>query len=310
MNAFLIQKGTGSTDLWEDFSSAINITCDTNIGIKPIDLTSKIKLFETVDKRFVFSNYNNNPSNFFIKKPHDVANIAAMYFNLNEIIDAYSKIENWADYVLFASYLDENSTQESVAKSCSFFIRNKDGQIKDVRSGQVYENDITLIPWFAVYKLKDVSVYYVILNNKTVVIGDINEEVEMEDNKLFVTDYHLGNFRNLIFTPSVSRNARLVNENFIFVKGNKFTIKPFDSWFVRTHLPKVFDSKKLKCSTNFKYHKDDDGIHFELTDDDGYIIIRWPEKVSMFHGIFLKSKNALYREYIVKKIREQNDNNE
>lgn len=306
MNLFLIQKGSGITDLWEDVSSAINVSGNPNRENKPFvayELPVKIKLFETVERRFVLSNYSEDSYSFYIKRPQDVGNIATMYFNLNEVIDAHNVLENWTDYVLFASILTNNSNQETVAKSASFFIRTKSGSVKDVRTGIVYDDSITLIPWFAVYKVKNTSLYYFIPNHKTVSVGELNENVAEDGSKVFVTDCHLGNLRDLIFKPKTSRNARIINDNTIFVRGNKFTIKPFDNWFTNLHCEDFFKPQLLKCSTNFEYTKDENGIHFTLTETDGYIIIRWPMEVSMLHGIFLRNRNTLYREYVVKQIK-------
>ncbi len=306
MNLFLIQKGSGITDLWEDVSSAINVSGNPLLESSPFvayELAAKIKLFETVERRFVLSNYSNDPLKFYIKRPHDVGNIATTFFDLNEVIDAHNAVENWTDYILFASILTNNSTQETVAKSASFFIRTKNGSVKDIRTGIIYDDGITLIPWFAVFKIKNTSLYYFILNHKTVNVGDLNENTNDNGDKVFVTDCHLGNLRNLIFKPTVSRNARIINDNYIFVKGDKFTLKPFDNWFLNAHYKNVFKPEMLKCSTNFEYSKDEQGIHFKITESDGYIIIRWPMEVSMLHGIFLRNKNTLYREYVVKQIK-------
>lgn len=306
MNLFLIQKGSGITDLWEDVSSAINISRNLNFQswkFVPYDLSTKIKLFETVERRFVLCNYSDDPLKFYIKRPHDVGNIATMSFHLNEILESHNAIENWTDYVLFASILTDNSTQETVAKSASFFIRTKDGSVKDVRTGIVYSDNITLVPWFSVYKIKNTSLYYFILNHKTVNIGELNENMNDNGDKVFVTDCHLGNLRNLIFKPTVSRNARIINDNHIFVKGDTFTLKPFDNWFTNLHCKDFLKPQLLKCSTNFEYTKNDQGIHFKMIESDGYIIIRWPMEISMLHGIFLRNKNTLYREYVVKQIR-------
>lgn len=301
MNLFIIQKDTGAKDLWYDFSSAANIEKNDSLVPKALNASHNINFYETVKTKFVIQNSAEDNKQFVLKRPQDVANMATMNFHIDEIINAFDETSNWAKFVLFASPLTNNSTQESVSKNASFFIRTENGQIKNSRSGVVHDDSVLLIPWFVVFKLEHVPVYYIVLNNKTVDITTINEN--SEDTKIFVTDYHLGNFGGLIFNPSFSRNVKVVNENHLFVQGDTFTINPLDNWFINNHAKEIFDITKIKCTSNFDYTTDENGIHFNLTESDGYIIIRWPHGTSFFHGIYLKNKNSLQKEFIVKRIK-------
>lgn len=301
MNTFIIQKDSGAKDFWFDFSSSINITKNEGLVPKAVESQSNISLYETVETRFVFQNHPNNADACVLRKPQDVGNMAVMPFNLNELVESFEKNQTWSKYLLFASPLTNSSTQESVSKNAAFYIRTEDGHVKNLNTGTVHTENIVLIPWFVVFKLEDAQVYYIVLNNKSVTVSNLNDQ--SEKNKIFVSDYHTGNFGSLIFNPKFSRNVKVVNENFLFVQGDSFTINPLDNWFVNNHATEAFDVKKIKCSTNLEYSVDDNGFHFNMNESDGYIIIRWPHGTSFFHGIYLKSKNSLQQEYIVKRIK-------
>ena len=126
-----------------------------------------------------------------------------------------------------------------------------------------------------------------------------NIEARYNSNHVFTVSNHLKNLNETIFKPRVSKNARIIGENNIMVRGDQFTIEPFKSWFVDRNIPGFFDSAKIKVDTNFNYTMEGNKIVVDtLNKQKGYIGIRWNTGTIM-DMTFTASKNRFFREYIV-----------
>ena len=149
------------------------------------------------------------------------------------------------------------------------------------------------------YKAKELPLYYIILNPHSVQCIENIESSYGQQNHVFTISNHLKNLNEVVFKPRVSKNARIIGDNNIMVKGEEFTIEPFKSWFVTKHLPDFFKDVKIKVDTNFDYTMEGNKVIVNLLNKKkGYIGIRWNTGTIM-DMTFTASKNRFFREYIV-----------
>jgi cell division protein FtsI/penicillin-binding protein 2 len=62
---------------------------------------------------------------------------------------------------------------------------------------------------------------------------------------LTYTPFNVENLKEVVFKPKFSRNARVIGDHNIMVRGKEFTVEPFGSWFVKHHLPDFFNEAKI-----------------------------------------------------------------
>jgi hypothetical protein len=127
----------------------------------------------------------------------------------------------------------------------------------------------------------------------------INIEGNYNGNQVYTISNHLKNMNDVIFKPRLSKNARVIGNHNVVVRGDEFTIEPFGTWFVKRHLPDFFKDAKVKVDTNFDYTiKENKIVVSTLNKQKGYISLRWNTGTVMdmtFHA----SKNRFLQEYII-----------
>jgi hypothetical protein len=298
---FLIQTNIGHPDPWDD---AINMS---NVSIKPglngnnnaEGYNSRISFFERVDNRFAITK-SQDESCLILKKPYSPDLLSTeIRLNFSKIA---SIVDNTVDQiVLYASIMENKAlSQQEVIANASFYMRNGNDVI-DLISGKTVVNP-TLIPWFFCFKTRDVPLYYMVMNPHA--IQTINNiDGVYDENEVYTISNHLKNMNDVVFKPKFSKNARVIGENNVFVRGDEFTIQPFGSWFVKEHLGDFFKDAKIKIDTNFDYVLDGNTIRVStINKDKGYISLRWNTGTVMdmtFHA----SKNRFFKEYVVDIIR-------
>lgn len=299
---FLIQTEMGHPDPWDDSLNMSNTEVNPGLGISsnPSAYESMISFFQRADNRFSISHSVYPEANLVLKRPfsmHDPQTEVMLNFdNIAELID---KSEHGV--IMLGAVLSEKiiSQQDVIGKS-SFYHR-KNGEVQDMISGEILK-DPRIIPWFFCYKTKDLPLYYMVLNPHSVQCIS-NIEGQYNGNYVYTISNHLRNLNEIIFKPSLSKNARAIGEHNLVVTGDEFTIEPFGTWFVKKHLPDFFKSAKVKISTNFDYVLDGNKIRINtLNKEKGYISLRWNTGTVMDMS-FHTSKNRFLQEFIVDVIR-------
>jgi hypothetical protein len=299
---FLIQTEMGHPDPWDDSLNMSNTEVNPGLGISsnPSAYESMISFFQRADNRFSISHSVYPEANLVLKRPfsmHDPQTEVMLNFdNIAELID---KSEHGV--IMLGAVLSEKiiSQQDVIGKS-SFYHR-KNGEVQDMVSGEILK-DPRIIPWFFCYKTKDLPLYYMVLNPHSVQCIS-NIEGQYNGNYVYTISNHLRNLNEIVFKPSLSKNARAIGEHNLVVTGDEFTIEPFGTWFVKKHLPEFFKSAKVKISTNFDYVLDGNKIRINtLNKEKGYISLRWNTGTVMDMS-FHTSKNRFLQEFIVDVIR-------
>lgn len=299
---FLIQTEMGHPDPWDDSLNMANTKVSPGLGTSsnPSAYSSMISFFQRADNRFSISHSVYPEAHIVLKRPFSV------HDPLTEVLLNFDKLAELVDssvhgVVLLGAILGDTilSQQDVIGKS-SFYHR-KDGEIQDMISGETFK-DPKIIPWMFCYKTKDLPLYYMVLNPHSVQCIS-NIEGVYNGNHVFTVSNHLRNLNEIIFKPSLSKNARVIGDHNIVVTGDEFTIEPFGTWFVKRHLPEFFKSAKIKISTNFEYRFEGNKIVVNtLNKQKGYISLRWNTGTVMDMS-FHTSKNRFLQEFIVDVIR-------
>jgi hypothetical protein len=266
----------------------------------PTAYESMISFFQRADNRFSISNSFYPESHVVLKRPFSIHDPQTeVMINFDNIADLIDKSEHGV--VMLGAVLGETmiSQQDIIGKS-SFYHR-KNGEVQDMISGEIVK-DPRIIPWLFCYKTKDLPLYYMVLNPHSVQCIS-NIEGPYNGNYVYTISNHLRNLNEIIFKPSLSKNARAIGEHNLVVTGDEFTIEPFGTWFVKKHLPDFFKTAKVKISTNFDYELDGNKIRVKtLNKEKGYISLRWNTGTVMDMS-FHTSKNRFLQEFIVDVIR-------
>lgn len=301
---FLLQTEIGHPDPWDD---SINLT---NVGVSPGlgrtnnagDFNNRIHFFQRVDNRFAitFSKYLDYP--LVLKRPystHDQNTEVPLDFDLMaKLIDdhRWTCHEGTAKVIMFGSVIEEGASQQNAISNATYFVRNQE-KILDVVNNIEHDNP-KIIPWLFCYKADEVPLYYIVINPYSVqCIEDI--EANYNGNYVYTITNHLKNLNEVIFKPYFSKNARVIGEHNLVVRGNTFTVNPFGSWFVKEKLQGFFDNTKVKVDTNFQYEWEGTKLKINtLNKTKGYLILRWNTGTGM-DLIFHVSKNRFFRDYVV-----------
>jgi hypothetical protein len=295
---FLLQTEIGQPDPWDDSINMANTGINPGLGFSnnPSGYQNYISFFQRVDNRFAVSNSIYPEHHLILKRPfsvHDVDTEVPLNFD-----DIAALMDKTLDGVaLLGAVLNTDvPDQKQVISNTSWYHRINE-EVIDLQTGEKLQNP-KIIPWLFCYKAKDLPLYYIVLNPHSVQCIQ-NIEATYNMNKVFTVSNHLKNLNDVIFKPKVSRNSRIVGDHNLVVKGDKFTIEPFGTWFVKRHLPDFFKDAKIKIDTNFDYKIEDNKIVVStLNKQRGFISIRWNTGTVMdmtFHA----SKNRFLQEYIV-----------
>jgi len=295
---FLLQTEIGQPDPWDDSINMVNTSINPGLGISnnPTGYDNYISFFQRVDNRFSLSHSVYSESHIVLKRPfslHDPNTEVQINFdNVAELID--TTVDG---IMMFGAILEDKPlTQQEVISSSSWYHR-KYNEIVDLISGETLNNP-KIIPWMFCYKTKDLPLYYIVLNPHSVQCL-INIEGNYNGNQVYTISNHLKNMNDVIFKPRLSKNARVIGNHNVVVRGDEFTIEPFGTWFVKRHLPDFFKDAKVKVDTNFDYTiKENKIVVSTLNKQKGYISLRWNTGTVMdmtFHA----SKNRFLQEYII-----------
>lgn len=295
---FLLQTDIGQPDPWDDSINMANTGINPGLGFgnNPSGYENYISFFQRVDNRFAISHSIYPEHHIILKRPfsvHDVETEVPLNFdNIAAIMDRTKD-----GVALLGAVLEDGVPDQKQVISNSHWYHRVDEQIINLETNEELQNP-KIIPWLFCYKAKDLPLYYIVLNPHSVqCIQNIESTYNM--NKVFTVSNHLKNLNDVIFKPKVSRNARILGEHNLVVKGEEFTIEPFGTWFVKRHLPDFFKDAKIKIDTNFDYKIEDNKIVVStLNKQRGFISIRWNTGTVMdmtFHA----SKNRFLQEYIV-----------
>jgi hypothetical protein len=295
---FLLQTEIGHPDPWDDSINMVNTSVNPGLGTSnnPARYDNYISFFQRVDNRFSLSHSVYSESHIVLKRPfstHDPE--TEVQINFDKIAEL---IDTTVDGVMMLGAIleDKPLSQQEVIASSSWYHR-KGNEVVDLVSGETLNNP-KIIPWMFCYKTKDLPLYYMVLNPHSVQCL-INIEGDYNGNQIHTISNHLKNMNDVIFKPRLSKNARIMGDHNIVVRGDEFTIEPFGTWFVKRHLPDFFKNAKIKIDTNFEYTiKENKIVVSTLNKQRGYISLRWNTGTVMdmtFHA----SKNRFLQEYIV-----------
>jgi hypothetical protein len=303
---FLLQTEMGNPDPWDDSLNLANVDVNPGLGLtnNAAEYQNNISFFQRADNRFSITNSVYTEYNLVLKRPFSIHDQSTeIPINFKQIADILES-HLWrghtfsANVIMMASLLEKDKplNQQDVIANATYYYRHGE-KIIDIISGDEIKNP-TLIPWFFCYKTSDVPLYYMVLNPHSVqCIGNI--EGNYNESQVYTISNHLKNLNEVVFKPKFSRNARVIGEHNIMVRGDTFTVEPFGSWFIKDHLPDFFKKAKLKIDTNFDYTFEDGKIKINtLNKQKGYLIIRWNTATGM-DLIFHTSKNRFFRDYIV-----------
>jgi hypothetical protein len=295
---FLLQTEIGHPDPWDDSINMVNTSVNPGLGTSnnPSRYDNYISFFQRVDNRFSLSHSVYSESHIVLKRPFSIhdpnTEVPINFDNIANLID--TTIDG---VMMFGAILEDKPlTQQEVISSSSWYHR-KDNEIIDLISGKTLNNP-KIVPWMFCYKTKDLPLYYIVLNPHSVQCL-VNIEGNYNGNQVYTISNHLKNMNDVIFKPRLSKNARVMGDHNIVVRGDEFTIEPFGTWFVKRHLPDFFKDAKVKIDTNFEYTiKENKVVVSTLNKQKGYISLRWNTGTVMdmtFHA----SKNRFLQEYII-----------
>jgi hypothetical protein len=295
---FLLQTEIGHPDPWDDSINMVNTSVNPGLGTSnnPARYDNYISFFQRVDNRFSLSHSVYSESHIVLKRPFSIhdpdTEVPINFDNIANLID--TTVDG---VMMFGAILEDKPlTQQEVISSSSWYHR-KDNEIIDLISGETLNNP-KIVPWMFCYKTKDLPLYYIVLNPHSVQCL-VNIEGNYNGNQVYTISNHLKNMNDVIFKPRLSKNARVMGDHNIVVRGDEFTIEPFGTWFVKRHLPDFFKDAKIKIDTNFEYTiKENKVVVSTLNKQKGYISLRWNTGTVMdmtFHA----SKNRFLQEYII-----------
>ena len=295
---FLLQTEVGIPDPWDDSLNMANIDINPGLGFSNnvTAFNNYISFFQKVDNRFSLTGSIYPEHHLILKRPYSVHDRdTEVPLNFDTIAEIIDKTKD--NIALLGAILSENTPdQKNIISNTSWYQRTED-KIVDLISGEDVKNP-KMIPWLFCYKAKDLPLYYIILNPHSVQCVE-NIESQYNNNYVYTISNHLKNLNETIFKPRVSKNARIIGENNIMVRGEEFTIEPFKTWFVTKHLPEFFKNANIKIDTNFEYQMEGNKVIVNtLNKQRGYIGIRWNTGTIMDMAL-TASKNRFFREYIV-----------
>lgn len=302
MKAFIFHAGTGPATPWGDIGNTYNVIAEPNLGFhSTLNLKKfpvEVQFFERVDTRHILA--KGVDSDLCLSKPYTTeAFLPSIPINLDDIAKIFDI--PGTDRLIFGAPLSLTKSQPDAAKYTRFFSRMADGRMFDHTDNIVIDSNINIIPWFFCFRTNDLPFYYIVLNPHAVQWSSTSEGMHNE-NYVGYLDAHLGNLDEAFFKPSFSRNAKVIG-NQVIVKGDKLTVTPFDTWYNRAHLPGFFDSANVKCTTNFEYKRNGTTFTFDLTDNVGYISLRW-NSATVMHTNFMASGSRFLKEYVIHVIKE------
>jgi len=298
---FIFQTGNGAPDPWDDSISSGNLFINGSLGNKfnPGQYPIRFNFFQKVDSRYVLG--PGDTSDLSFSHPLSIpGNRVCIPLNLEDIVLALKG--SMVNQVIFGSYVLPNSSQISVSETAGFFTRLEGGAILEHRTNKIVSESINIIPWFFCMKTDEVDLFYITLNSHAVQISS-GIDNDYNENRVFTLSNHLKNLNELIFSPSSSRNVRIIDSQ-IIVKGDSFTITPFDNWFVNTHAKELFENASIKCQTNFEYVKTGNTFKITLNGNIGYLYLRWNTGTNM-DKIYKASNNRFFKEYVIHSIKEK-----
>jgi hypothetical protein len=295
---FLLQTEIGHPDPWDDSINMVNTSVNPGLGTSnnPARYDNYISFFQRVDNRFSLSHSVYSESHIVLKRPFSIhdpdTEVPINFDNIAKLID--TTVDG---VMMFGAILEDKPlTQQEVISSSSWYHR-KDNEVIDLISGETLNNP-KIVPWMFCYKTKDLPLYYIVLNPHSVQCL-VNIEGNYNGNQVYTISNHLKNMNDVIFKPRLSKNARVIGDHNVVVRGDEFTIEPFGTWFVKRHLPDFFKDAKVKIDTNFEYTiKENKVVVSTLNKQKGYISLRWNTGTVMdmtFHA----SKNRFLQEYII-----------
>lgn len=297
---FLIQTEMGIPDPWNDSINMCNVA--VNPGLDSVNnnnaqgYKSQMSFFQRVDTRFVISSSEDSGADLILKKPYSVNGPhLGIQIKLDDIVSMIEKTP--FGIVLFASPFGDIKNHQEAVESATFYSRINTGEVINLKTDDIVENP-TFIPWFFAYKTKELPLYYIVMNPHSIQITD-NFEGEYGENKVYTISNHLKNVSELIFKPKFGRNVRQIGDHNLVVKGEEFTLHPFETWFVKKHFPHFFDNATIKIDTNFDYEIVEKKIKIKsLNKKRGFLSIRW-NSGTLMDMTFAGSKNRFFKEYIV-----------
>lgn len=303
MNLYIFQKDEIAPNVWKDaFDSANLAPVDNNLGkwVTVDRYKNQYKFYDRQESKLVMFGDPEDPKNIIIRHPNDFTNSALISFRINDIKTFMSKINNTHDKMIVyaGEIVDSNTTHETLSKTVSFFGRPDGGDIINLVTEMPLSKDSSLVPFFFVFKGND-ELYYVVPNLSHIQISNTITKGSDSQDLIVTADTHLGSFNNFIFRPTFSRNARVINDTNIMVKGNTLTVKPFDT-LLGNGIKGFFKFKDIKCSSNYNYTRDENGLYFDIDRPNGYIILRYNTVTAMDSR--LRLSNRFRKEYTITKI--------
>jgi hypothetical protein len=261
--------------------------------------TSRISWFDKVDNNFRLAVCADGTADLILERPY---NVNAPYTNvkiyLDDIVEYVDRTP--AQVCMYGTVMTpEKTSQQEVIKTSTYYGRTDDsGKIYDMVTGEEVEANPILLPWFFVYRAKELPLYYIVLNpNNILLVGEV--EGEIRDNKVFGITNHLRDMNSLLFKPNFSRNVKQIGQHNLAVSGDEFTIEVFSTWFVKRHIPDFFKEANVKVDTNFEFTQEGTKFKFNARDTKrGYVILRWNTGSTMDMS-FYASGNRFYQDFVV-----------
>lgn len=305
MNLYIFQKDEIAPDMWKDaFGTANIVPADKtgNLGnwVDVVRHPNLYTFYDRTESKLVMFSDPDDPKLIVIRHPNDFTNSAVMSFRITDIKNFMSKIHFQDKIMVYAcEIMSDNSTHAEIAQTAAFFGRPDGGQIMNLVTNKPLENHTKLVPWFFVLKGKE-DFYYIVPNISQITVSNTVARGTDTEDVIITADNHLGSFNNFIFRPTFSRNTRVINDTNLMVMGDSLTIKPFDTLLCNGVAKGFFKVKDIKCSTNYEYKRDENGLYFHIDKPNGYIILRYNTVTSM--DFRFRSSNRIRKEYTVTKI--------
>lgn len=260
---------------------------------------NKIRIFKTV---------SDEPENFLsvgIPSRTKDQTICIASIDTKKIFEALDQTKYDTVYFAYKHVDGESAREVDLMEKSKYYARNiLSGLVENVETGEHFiEERISMSIWYAVYRMGDSDIYYLVVNpNLLMIVEDINGSLNGIDYR--VVNSHDGNMRNAILKPAFE-GATLVGDNIIYATGDEITIDVFGNSLLHGCLGnKISDDEmpkiELIVESSVDYKIEKDKIKVKLGDKKlAYIKYLWRTKTPLDH--FLTGSEKLEYSFVIMK---------
>jgi hypothetical protein len=234
---FFIKTEPTLNKTWADVCEGLNsYYAGPNPGFYSTDLggytnqEQQIYSYVKIDKKLGLYKTEQNKLAIAVTSPVVGQTLGVNELDLNMIKE---KLDSGVKTVYFGYlFKNESVSQVEVVDKSIYFGRNPlDNVLTDFTNNKPLEGNISSAIWMAFYKLKNSSVYFVVLNDtlvdSTVVRETVSDaDLKTDDAIIEFVNSHDGTFKDAIFKPTVTGGS-FFGKNLIVTSEDEITVDVF-----------------------------------------------------------------------------------